>query len=95
MTHEQAIQNLYRFSRLEVDRSKAIHDALLALVSVEKISLTQEEYEGALVALGEMLSMATENEGQRIKQALKAKVVFEAKETFKKEHSKLFETVVK
>ncbi len=88
MTNEQAITNLYRFSRLEVAQSRAIHDSLLALVSDEKTVLSNDEYEGALIALGEIRAIATENEFQRIKTALKSKLA-------KKEHSKSFETVTK
>lgn len=87
MTNQEAITNLYRYSRLEVAQSKAIHDSLLSLVSDEKVTLSQTEYEGALVALGEIRAIATENEFQRIKTALKAKLP--------KAHSKSFETVTK
>jgi len=87
MTNQEAITNLYRYSRLEVAQSKAIHDSLLALVSDEKVTLSQDEYEGALVALGEIRAIATENEFQRIKTALKVKLP--------KAHSKNFETVTK
>lgn len=91
MTDEQAVNNLYRFSRLEVAQSKAIHDSLLTLLADEKTELTIDEYDGALIALGEIRAIASENEFQRIKQALKAKTPI-AKKTA---HSKSFETVTK
>jgi len=88
MQTKQALNKLYSFSRLEVAQSKAIHDSLLKLCSDETVTLSQEEYEGALIALGEIKAIATENEFQFIKQALKAKLP-------NKKHQKTFETIAK
>ena len=88
MQTKQALNKLYSYSRLEVAQSKAIHDSLLKLCSDETVVLSQEEYEGALISLGQIKAIATENEFQLIKTTLKSKLA-------KTEKTKTLKTITK